>query len=64
MRRPPLWLWAIVIATGLGVAFADLRAEWQAHDRAELAALRARVAAAEATCWITRSPRVMAEVWR
>lgn len=32
MKRPPMWLWAVVIALGAGVAFADLRAEWRIAD--------------------------------
>lgn len=64
MPRPPMWLWAIVIAAGLGVLYADIRSEWQAYERAELDNLRARVTAAETACWITRSPRAMAEVRR
>lgn len=65
MSRPPLALWVVVIAIGMGVIVADLRAD---YELSELDALRARVTAAERQlqerCFITRSPRVIAEVTR
>lgn len=66
--RPPMWLWICVLAVGLGVLVADIRAEWQQAELDELTALRARVTAAERRmadgCFLSRSPAVIAEVRR
>lgn len=63
--RPPVWLWVVVITLGLGVIAADIRAEWHQAELDEITALRARVTAAERRmadgCFLTRSPRVVAE---
>lgn len=65
MSRPPLWLWVCVITLGMGVIVADLRRD---TELSEIDALRARVTAAERQiregCFLTRSPRVVAEAAR
>lgn len=48
MLRPPTWLWAVVIAVGCGVLYADVRAEWQRYHAESLRKLAHRVAATEA----------------
>lgn len=62
MSRPSLLLWAVVIAGGCGVMAAELR------RHADIDALEARAVCAEAKladgCFLTRSPRVVAEVRR
>lgn len=68
MPRPPFALWVLVIAAGLGVLYADLRAEWQQAELDEVSALRARITAAERQirerCFLSRTPSVVAETQR
>lgn len=60
MKRPPLLLWLVVIAAGLGVIYADMQRDAELD---ELVSLNARLTVAErriADC----APRVLAEVPR
>lgn len=58
--RPPMWLWLVVIGVGSGVALAEMRRQ------EDVAALELRLARAEAAvkdrCFLTRTPRAVAEV--
>lgn len=62
MPRPPLWLWLLVFAFGGIVVADDLRRD---SELSETDALRARITHLERRvadgCFITRSPRVVAE---